>query len=119
MICDNDRRFGAFISRVAFGTRIDVLRTPYRTPKANAIFERLLGSLQCECLDHLTILSQLHMYRIVKEYTRFLNYSRPHQGIDLQILFQSTYPDMPPTCDQVFSFPVLGGLHNGYQWCAA
>ncbi len=46
LIRDNDRKFGASFSPVAFGTGIDVLRTPYRAPKANAICERFLGSLQ-------------------------------------------------------------------------
>jgi len=82
LIRDNDRKFGASFSRVAFGTGIDVLRTPYRAPKANAICERFLGSLQRECLDHFIILSERHLYRIVKEHTRYFNYSRPHQGID-------------------------------------
>jgi len=82
LIRDNDRKFGASFSPVAFGTGIDVLRTPYRAPKANAICERLLSSLQRECLDHFVILSERHLYRIVKEYTGYFNYSRPHQGID-------------------------------------
>ena len=119
MIRDNDRKFGASFSPVAFGTGIDVLRTPYRAPKANAICERFLGSIQRECPDHFIILSERHLYRIVKEYTRYFNYSRPHQGIDQQIPCQSTCPDMPPAGVQVVSVPVLGGLHHDYQRLAA
>ncbi len=49
------RKYGTSFSRVAFGAGIDVLRTPYRAPKTNAICERFLGSLERECLDHFII----------------------------------------------------------------
>jgi transposase InsO family protein len=78
LIRDNDRKFGSSFSRVAVGTGIDVLRTPYRSPEANAICERFLGSLRRECLDHFIILSERHLYYIMKEYTRYFNYARPH-----------------------------------------
>jgi putative transposase len=50
LIRDNDRKYGASFDQVVAG--IDVLRTPYRAPKANAICERFLGSLRRECLDY-------------------------------------------------------------------
>jgi len=115
LIRDNDRKFGASFSPVAFGAGIDVLRTPYRAPNANATCERFLGSLQRECLDHFIILSERHLYRIVKEYTRYFNYARPHQGIDQQIPCHTPCPDMSAADGQVVSFPVLSGLHNDYQ----
>ena len=104
---------------VAIGTGIDVLRTPYRAPKANAICERFLGSLRRECLDHFIILSERHLYHIVKEYTRYFNYARPHQGIDQQIPCQPACLGMSATDGQVVSLPVLGGLHRDYQHRAA
>jgi putative transposase len=115
LIRDNDRKYGASFSYVAIGTDIYVLHTPYRAPKANAICERFLGSLRRECLDHFIILSERHLYRIVKEYARYFNYARPHQGIDQQIPCQPAYPAMPAADGQVVSFPVLGGLHHAYH----
>jgi len=115
LIRDNDRKYGASFSRVAFGAGIDVLRTPYRAPKANAICERFLGSIQRECLDHFIILSGRHMYRIVKDYTHYFNDSRPHQGIDQQIPSLSVCSDMPSAKGQVVSIPVVGGLHHDYH----
>ncbi len=119
LIRDNDRKYGTSFSHVAFGAGIDVLCTPYRAPKANAFCERFLGSLQRECLDHFIILSERHLHRIVKEYTHYFNYARPHQGIDQQIPCQPAYPAMPAADGQVVSFPVLGGLHRDYQRRAA
>lgn len=56
LIHDNDNKFGPAFARVANATDIEVLKTPYRAPKANAICERFIGSLRRECLDHFLIL---------------------------------------------------------------
>ncbi len=69
--------------------------------------------------DHFVIVSEGHPYRIVKEYTGYFNYSRPHQGIGQQFPCQSTCPDMSAAGGQVVSFPVLSGLHHDYQRRAA
>ena len=81
LIRDNDSKYGSSFARVAAGTGIEVLRTPYGAPKANAICERFLGSVRRECLDHFLILSERHLYRVLKEYRRYFNHARPHQGI--------------------------------------
>jgi putative transposase len=66
LIRDNDRKYGASFDRVTAG--IDVLRTPYKAPRANAVCERFLGSLRRECLDYFLILGEKHLCRVVKEY---------------------------------------------------
>lgn len=58
LIRDNDSKFGRAFARVAKSTNIEVLRTPCRAPRANAIRERFLGSVRRECLDHLLIISE-------------------------------------------------------------
>jgi putative transposase len=75
LIRDNDRKYGASSDRVAAG--IDVLKTPDRAPKANAICERFLGSLRRECLDYVLILSERHLRQVVKEYKQYFNNARP------------------------------------------
>ena len=55
LIRDNDSKYGTEFNRVADITLIDVLRTPIRAPKANAICERFIGSVRRECLDHILI----------------------------------------------------------------
>jgi transposase InsO family protein len=114
LIRDNDRKYGASFKRVA--TEIEVLKTPYRAPKANAICERFLGSLRRECLDHFLILGERHLYRVVKEYAGYFNDNRPHQGIEQRIPCGSAHPDRPPVDGKVTSQPILGGLHHGYGW---
>jgi putative transposase len=116
LIRDNDRKYGASFDRVAAG--IDVLKTPYRAPKANATCERFLRSLQRECLDHVLILSERHLHRLVKEYMAYFNHARPHQGIEQRIPCQLERPETPPVNGKLASRPVLNGLHHDYYWRA-
>jgi transposase InsO family protein len=79
LIRDNDGKFGAHFSLVA--GLVDVLKTPVRAPKTNAICECFIGSVRRECLDHLFTLSERHLQRLVHEYVDYFNHVRPHQGI--------------------------------------
>ena len=72
LIVDNDSKYGRVFARVAQTTGIDLVRTAYRAPKENAICERFLGSVRRECLDHLLVLSETHLRRILLEYTGLL-----------------------------------------------
>ncbi len=63
LIRDNDSKFGAQFARVAVTTHIEMVRTPVRAPRANAIAERFLGSVRRECLDHMLILSERQLPR--------------------------------------------------------
>jgi putative transposase len=119
LVRDNDRKFGPDFARVASTSGIKVLRTPYRTPQANAICERFLGSVRRECLDHFLIFQEKQLYRILKAYIVYFNQARPHQGIQQQIP-EPLMPCVPPPDQQnrIICVPVLGGLHHDYQRAA-
>ncbi len=114
LIRDNDHKFGAAFDRVAQGTHIDVLTTPYQAPKANAVCKRFLGSVRRECLDFFLILNERHLYKTVKQYQAYFNHARPHQGISQRI------PDPLEQLEEqnvgrIMAHPVLGGLHHNYR----
>jgi putative transposase len=101
---------------VAATSGIKILKTPYHAPRANAICERFLGSVRRECLDHLFILQEKQLQRVLNAYVMYFNQARPHQGIRQQIPVPPTQllpPD--PTGWKILSFPVLGGLHHDYR----
>ena len=119
LIRDNDRKFGSHFARVATTSSINVLRTPYRTPRANAICERFLGSVRRECLDHFLILHEKQLHRLLKAYVIYFNQARPHQGI------QQQRPEPPVSSlslqnqmDKIISVAILGGLHQDYRRAA-
>jgi hypothetical protein len=72
-----------------------------------------------ECLDHLLILSERHLRRIVAAYVTYFNQARPHQGIAQQIpAFLDQVSTPASTGQPVLSRPVLGGLHHDYYRAA-
>ncbi|MFC2023880.1 integrase core domain-containing protein [Chloroflexota bacterium] len=114
LIRDNDNKSGQAFARVAKGTGIEILRTPFQAPKANAICERFLGSVRRECLDFCLIVSERHLYRTIKEYQAYFNHSRPHQGIGQHIPCPRQTGQLHRT-EQIVSQPILGGLHHDYR----
>jgi transposase InsO family protein len=94
LIRDRDSKVGDDFTRVAKASSIEVLKTPYRAPKANAICERFLGSLRRECLHHLLVVGDRQLHRVIKEYVECFNRARPHQGIGQRIP-GGPYPSQP------------------------
>jgi putative transposase len=111
-----DAKFGALFDRAATGVGARVIRTPVRAPTANAICERFLGSVRRECLDHILILGDRHLERVLAEYRRYFNAERPHQGLAQQIPAGAAPP--ANTSGRVVETPVLGGIHHGYRRAA-
>ena len=119
LIRDNDAKYGAHFTAVALGTGIEVLRTPIRVPQANVACERLMGSIRRECLDHILILSEEHLRRVLKENVAYFNRSRSHQGIEQRISVpQELWAPAPGESRKVMEFPMLGGLHHDYRRAA-
>jgi putative transposase len=119
LIRDNDSKFGSCFARVATTSGIKLLKTPYRAPGANAICERFLRSVRQECLDHLLILHEKQLQRVLKAYVAYFNQARPHQGIQQQIP-QSSGSSACPQHEgtKVVAVPILAGLHHDYQHVA-
>ena len=118
LIRDNDSKYGSQMARVAATSRIEILRTPVRAPRANAMCERFLGSVRRECLDHLLILHERHLGRVLQDYVTYFNRARPHQGIDQTIPQGMTLEVRGPRDGTIVSIPVLGGLHHDYRHAA-
>lgn len=84
-------------------------------PKANAIAERWVRSVRAECLDHLLILNERHLRRVLAEYVAYFNHWRPHRSIGQRA--PCTGESIGPfrKGSKVVAEPVLGGLHHVYQ----
>ena len=63
----------------------EILKTPYRTPNANAFAERFVRTVRSECLDQLLILNEAHLERVLRSYADHYNGYRPHQGLSQEI----------------------------------
>jgi len=119
LIRDHDSKFGPCFARVATISGIEVLKTPYHAPRANAVCERFLRSVRQECLDHLLIFQEKQLQRVFNGYVMYFNQARPHQGITQQIPEQRrSIPCAQDARNKVIARPVIGGLHHDYRWAA-
>ena len=113
-----------FLSDRLLGLR--VLTTPPQRPQANALCERLLGTLRRECVNFVIPLTQNHLRRLLSAWVQHYNHSRPHMSLGPGIP-QSPVPfpvaphthrhRIPPSL-RVVARPILGGLHHEY-WLEA
>ena len=98
---------------------IEELKTPFQAPKANALCERLIGTLKRECLDHFFILNQYQLKSIVTQFADYYDQHRAHQGIDQRVPAQFSQP-RPPLSNRVkgkvTATPFLNGLHHSYTY---
>jgi len=111
LIRDNDKKFPAAFDIVFTSQGIEIVTTPYRAPRANAFAERWVRSVRQECLDHILIVNQRHLHRVLQEYVEFYNQTRPHQGIGQQ------FPILGPersTEGPIHRRNVLGGIIHDY-----
>ncbi len=116
LIRDRDSKFEPRFAHVAATSGIKILKTPYHTPRANAICERFLGSVRRECLDHLFILQEKQLHRVLGGYAQYFNQARPHQGITQQIPERYGEPVLPDQDEgKILALPVLSGLHHDYR----
>jgi transposase InsO family protein len=114
LVRDRDAVYGRDRVPRARGLGIETLLTPIRAPRANAIAERLVGTLRRECLDHLVVINEAHLRAILAEFARFYNRERPHRTLRLE----TPEPVARSTTGPIRGSPALGGLHRVYERAA-
>ncbi len=111
LIHDWEAKFPAAFDTVFPAEGITIIPTSYQVPKANAFAEHWIRSVREECLDHLLILNERHLRRVLTEYLAYFNHVRPHQGIGQQCLVAPVpYPAQGP----VHRRDMLGGIVHEY-----
>ena len=117
LLHDRDAIYGeSFQKRVReIGIR-EVLTAP-RSPWQNPYVERLIGSIRRECLDHVIVLNESSLRRILKSYFQYYERTRTHLALEKDA--PEGRAIQPPEVGVVLEFPEVGGLHHRYERRAA
>jgi putative transposase len=115
---DRDTKYARSFDAVLAADEVEVLLSPPRAPRANAIRERVVGTLRRELLDRILIFNEAHAHAVLTEYVRHYNQHRPHQSRQ-QLPPQTVRPPAVATVTDLEAHrirrnPVLGGLINEY-----
>ena len=116
LIHDRDDKFSRSFDNIFESEGVKIIKTPYQAPNANAYVERVIRSIREECLDRIIILNDKHLRFVLKQYEKYYNEARPHQGIN-QCIPNKLPPS--PTKGNIRKRSYLGGLLNDYYREAA
>jgi transposase InsO family protein len=117
---DNDSIYGHGVKAFLNSSNIEEVKTAYRNPWQNPFVERFGGTLRKELLDHVIVLNQSHLERLLAEFIEeYYHKARPHQGLNGDTPFPQEKPSKITGPSKLISIPVLGGLHHRYQRVAA
>ena len=117
MIRDRDGAYGrAARERLAVMGITEVLTAPH-SPWQSPYVERVIGSIRRECLDHVIVLSERHLRRILASYMNYYHRSRCHLSLDKDT--PHGRPAQPVGSGEIVAFPQVGGLHHRYERLAA
>jgi transposase InsO family protein len=87
-----------------------------RSPWQNPYAERLIGSIRRECLDHVIVLNERHLRRILHSYFEYYLTARTHLSLNRNAPIEREVE--PPSHGRVLSIPQVGGLHHLYRRAA-
>lgn len=81
LIRDSDTKFTASFDAVFAAESTKIIKSPVGAPRANAICERVIGTLRNECLDRMLILGRRHLEVVLADYVEHYNSHRPHRSL--------------------------------------
>ncbi|HVC70506.1 MAG TPA: integrase core domain-containing protein [Acidimicrobiales bacterium] len=116
LIRDRDAKFTTSFDEVFASIGIEQVRTPARSPRANAYAERFVRTIRQACLDHLLVVSRRHLEQVLAEYVRHYNEARPHRGLELAQ--PVPHPVSVPDGGAIIRRDVLGGIVHEYASAA-
>ena len=117
LLRDRDGIYGhCFTTRIE-GMGIEQVRITARSPWQNCYVERAIGSIRRECLNHMIVLSEQHLRRILKSYFRYYHESRTHLSLSKDA--PESRAIQANESERIVQIPQLGGLHHRYERRAA
>jgi putative transposase len=117
LLRDRDASYGQSLRDRVQAMGINEVVTAPRSPWQNAYVERIIGSIQRECLDHIVIFDERHLRRILSSYIQYYHRTKTHLSLAKDCL--QTRPISQLTGGKIIAFPEVGGPHHRYERRAA
>jgi len=118
LIRDRDSKFTAAFDAVFAAIDIQIIKTPVRAPRANAIAERFVGTVRRELLDRILIINQRHAATVLREFQRHYNDHRPHRTLGQAAPLRPLPHHASTDIRKIQRHDRLGGLLHEYQQVA-
>jgi transposase InsO family protein len=115
LLYDGDSIFSAEVTAALRRFGIEPVRTAYRSPWQNAFAERWVGTCRRELLDHVAVLGEGHLRRLLGDYVAYYNADRVHTRLRDAPAGRPTETRPSPGAE-VIGLPRVGGLHRRYVW---
>ena len=117
LLHDRDQVYGEPFQRRVKGLRIEEVLTAPHSPWQNPFAERLIGLIRRECLNHVLVLGERHLRRVLVRYFAYYHQARTHLSLDKDA--PDSRPIEPPERGTIIPIPEVGGLHHHYVRRAA
>jgi len=115
MIYDNDAIFSSAVTHAIENFGMNPKRTALRGPWQNGTAERVVGSVRRELLDHVVVIGEGQLRRLLREYVDYYNAERVHASI-ADAPMGRPVEFRPSEHAEVIGTPRVGGLHHRYRW---
>ena len=109
---DNDKKYGHAVKDRIKSMGIEDVTTAFRSPWQNPYCEHVVGSIRRECLNHVIVMNEKHLRRVLNGYIDYYHGSRTHQSLHNDCPTPRTVE--PPEMGKVIAIPKVGGLHHRY-----
>ena len=117
LVRDRDQSYGAYFDSPVDGLGIEQVLTAPRSPWQNPFVERMIGSIRRECLDHVIVLDERHLKRILRKYVDYYHSCRTHLSLEKDAPEPRRVES--PAMGKVRAISKVGGLHHYYTRRAA
>jgi transposase InsO family protein len=119
LILDRDSIFSAEVVSTVKSFGVKPTRTAWRSPWQNGVAERWIGSVRRELLDHVVVLGERHLRRLLRDYVAYYHDDRTHLALGKATPTARLVERRPDGEAEVVALPRVGGLHHRYAWRAA
>ena len=115
VIFEPDAKFNADVVATMKAMGCEPVRTAYRSPWQNGVAEPWVGSVRRDLLDHVIVLNQRHLRRLMKNYLRYYHEDRTHLGLGKDTPEGRVVASASPSGSKIISMPRLGGCITATQ----